>query len=74
MTLDLPPTTAARRLASELKLPSWKGSVMVAHRSEGEVLIVAAERSWLAKHSVPRTYCGYRVEADGPLVAHAQIR
>lgn len=70
--MELPAKTAARRLASELKLPSWKGTVMVAHRKQGDILIVAAQQAWLAHHPVPSRYCGYSVEAEGPLIAEAQ--
>jgi len=68
----VPPKSAARRLASELALPSWKGTVLVAHRLNQDILIVAAERRWLTRHSVPSQYCGYAVETDEPLDAVAQ--
>lgn len=69
---NVPPKSAARRLASELALPSWKGTVLVARRTGEDVLIVAAERRWLSHHSIPGRYCGYAVETDDPLGAVAQ--
>lgn len=69
---NVPPKSAARRLASELSLPSWKGTVLVAHRKNEDVLVVAAERRWLSHHSIPGRYCGYAVETDEPLNAVAQ--
>lgn len=68
----IPPRSAARRLASELKLPSWKGTVVVMHRRGADVLVVAAEERWLHRHSIPQSYCGYRVETEGCLLAVAQ--
>jgi hypothetical protein len=68
----VPPKSAARRLASELALPSWKGTVFVAHRRGTDVLVVAAEPHWLLHRRLPVCYCGYSVEAGEPLGAVAQ--
>jgi hypothetical protein len=68
------PKSAARRLASELMLLSWKGAVVVAHRSDEDVLVVAAEQCWLSHHALPPRYCGYVVEAGEPLNAIAHAR
>lgn len=68
----LSPRSAARRLASELKLPSWKGAVLTMTRGEREVLVVAADERWLSQAHVPATYCGYAVEQDNALDAWAQ--
>ena len=67
----LPAKDAARRLASELRLPSRQGVVMVAHRAAGEVLVVAVEERWLQFHELPKDYLGYQVEAGAPLGALA---
>lgn len=69
---ELSPRLAARRLAAELKLPSWKGAVLCVLRPEGHVLVVAAEERWRKHHKLPTTFCGYPVEADDRLnaVAH----
>lgn len=68
----IPPRSAARRLASELKLPSWKGTVVVMHRRGADVLVVAADEQWLGRHTLPGSYCGYTVEADRCIAAVAQ--
>ena len=70
--VDVPARSAARRLASELKLPSWKGAVAVMRRGETDVLVVAADKKWIAQRTIPARYCGYRVETDEPFCAVAQ--
>jgi len=72
VTDRIAPRSAARRLASELKLPSWKGTVVSLLRGDKYVLVVAAEKRWARQARVPSTYCGYKVEIDDPLEAVAQ--
>lgn len=69
--LNIAPLPAARRLAAELKLPSWKGTVLCVTRQEGCVLVVAADERWLRGQTLPKTYCGYPVETEAPLNAIA---
>lgn len=71
MKQDMPPRTAARRLAAELKLPSRIGAVLCAFRSEGPVLVVAADEIWRRHHKIPLEFCGYPVEGDDPIDAIA---
>lgn len=70
--VDIAPRTAAKMLASELGLPSWKGAVLVVHRPDGDVLVVAADAAWLKARKLPGAFCGYSVEADQPWTATGQ--
>jgi hypothetical protein len=68
------PRTAARALAAELKLPSWKGTVMTLFRSGKYVLVVAADSRWLRQVDVPADFHGYPVIVDKPLNVEAHAR
>lgn len=72
MMAELPPLIAAQRLAAELKLPSWMGTVLYETRPSGSVLVVAADLRWRKFHKLPKTFHGYKVIGDEPLdaVAH----
>jgi hypothetical protein len=59
-------------LAAELKLPSWKGTVVAGIRPDGHVLIVAADGKWRRDKTIPSEYCGYPVVEEDPLGASFQ--
>jgi hypothetical protein len=71
--VEIAPRSAARRLAAELKLPSYKGAVLYATQGNEPVLIVAADGIWRSRITIPTRYCGYRVvQEDGiHALAHA---
>lgn len=68
---DIAPRSAARRLASELKLPAYRGVVLCQFEGSETVLVVAADGLWRRKVAIPQRYCGYRVREDDPLIAVA---
>ena len=64
---------AARSLAKSLALPSVRGSVYAWHDSNGDRIVVAADRSWLeANRTLPATFNGFPVVYEDSIKATSQ--
>lgn len=65
------PEQAAKQLARHIKLPSWRGSVLVSGHGSKAVLVVAAEPQWRSQADIPSEFFGFPVEQDNQLIGLA---
>lgn len=59
------PQDAAAALARELRVPSWKGTVVVWDTNGVVSIVVAVDEDWLkGRPGIPETFMGYPVRVS----------